>query len=306
MAIEVGKRYGYRKQRYAIGQALRPVLVTKEGPPKSYKYRIRWLDGEYEGLDEWVRRETLLCPWEEAPAYVEDEIRLARAVEASAGTYKTPEWEAVREVFWEVESPFELAEWVRYHGTVVLSDFPASLADTGYTPEELMAAPHAFVDRDGMYVAPFSTALQIAKRYCTQHPERIIAQIKQQVQAYSKAAQTGWYASPQGRYGHDISLETAKKLMEEQQAIEKILSDWCGKEHSEKFDLTAGLQEEVTRLRQLLTETLNWMRDTAEEQNLRWLKTKYVNLYKQLNGEAPPVLKRRKRSANNAPPPVPM
>lgn len=40
----VGHRFAYR-------EPVRSVEVTKEGPPRSNKARIRWLDGEYEGLD---------------------------------------------------------------------------------------------------------------------------------------------------------------------------------------------------------------------------------------------------------------
>jgi hypothetical protein len=57
--------------------------VTKEGPPRSNKVRVRWLDGEYEGLEEWVPKIRLLAPWEEAEAPLEDERRMLAAVEAS-------------------------------------------------------------------------------------------------------------------------------------------------------------------------------------------------------------------------------
>lgn len=296
MGVEPGKHYGYRKQRYAIGKPLRPVLVTKLGPPKSYKCRVRWLDGEYEGLDEWVRTDTLLCPWESADAFIEDEVRLARVVEASAHAYKTTEWLAVREVLWKVETPFELSEWVRHEGLVMIEDFPANIADCGFDPAELVAEPLAFIDRHGTYHGSFSTALRIAQRLCKQHPERIITDLKLDIQAYKKAAKTGWYASPHGGRGWDISLGHAQKQVEEHLEILKIVSPWCGHEFAEKFDVIAGLQEEVARLRLLLTETLDWMRDTAEEQKLRWLKAKYTKVYQELNGEAPPSPKRRARS----------
>jgi hypothetical protein len=39
-------------QRFAYGEPERPVEVIKEGPSRSNKVRVRWLDGEYEGLEE--------------------------------------------------------------------------------------------------------------------------------------------------------------------------------------------------------------------------------------------------------------
>lgn len=296
LKIEVGKRYGYRKQRYAIGQPLRPVLVTKLGPPKSNKYRVRWLDGEYEGLEEWVRRETLLCPWEEAVPFVEDEVRLARAVDASLRAYETEEWQTVREVFWAVDAPFELAMWARYRGVVIVEDFPANVTDFGITPEELLAEPLAFVDRDGMYVAPFSTALKLARNLCGKYPEKIILWFKQRIEALKKAARTGWYIPPYGGRGWDMSVEFAQKELERHQAMLAIVGAWCGQEYVQRFDLLAELREEVTRLRTLFIETLNWMREMAEENKLKWLMSKYISLYEELNGEPPPNVPKRKRA----------
>jgi hypothetical protein len=79
----VGNLFAYRKHVRAYGESVRPVEVTKEGPSRSNKVRIRWLDGEYEGLEEWVPKMRLLAPWDEAEALLEDERRMLAAVEAS-------------------------------------------------------------------------------------------------------------------------------------------------------------------------------------------------------------------------------
>lgn len=41
--------------------------------------RVRYLDGEYQGLDEWVSQERLVVPWEEAEALIADEQRVIAA-----------------------------------------------------------------------------------------------------------------------------------------------------------------------------------------------------------------------------------
>jgi hypothetical protein len=58
----VGKRFAYRETRFSYGEPVRPVEVVKEGPPRSQKVRIRWLDCEYEGLEEWVPKGRLVAP----------------------------------------------------------------------------------------------------------------------------------------------------------------------------------------------------------------------------------------------------
>jgi len=294
LPIEVGEKYGYRKKRYDIGQPLRPVLVTKIGPPKSSKFRIRWLEGEYEGLEEWVRRDVLLCPWEKADAFVTEEVQRSQAVAVSQHAYKTDEWIAVREVFYDIDGPFQMAEWVRHHGLIAIEGFPATVDDYGLTPDELLGEPHAFVTEDGTYFATFTTALRIAQRLCEKQPTRIITNMKRQLQADRNAAASGWYRSPHGGPGWEISLETAQKSSEESARILNIVSAWCGTHYADHYDHVTELQAESTRIRHLLSDTLRWMQETADAQQLKWLKAKYRELYTKLNGEPPPTIKQRK------------
>jgi hypothetical protein len=96
----VGNRFAYRERVRAYGEPVRPVKVAKEGPPRSNKARVRWLDGEYEGLEEWVPKMRLLAPWEEAEALLEDERRMLAAVEASGEDASDEvKWEAVGKIF---------------------------------------------------------------------------------------------------------------------------------------------------------------------------------------------------------------
>ncbi len=64
----VGRRFAYRERARSPGEPVRPVEVVKEGPPRSNKVRVRRLDGEYEGLEEWIPKVRLVTPWEEAEA----------------------------------------------------------------------------------------------------------------------------------------------------------------------------------------------------------------------------------------------
>lgn len=85
-----------------------------------------------------------------------------------------------------------------------------------------------------------------------------------------------------------MSVEHAQQRWEETHTILDVVSEWCGAEYIEKFDLTVNLQGEVTVLRQILAETLQWILDTAEEQKAPWLKAKYIDVYRNLTGENPP------------------
>src|SRR3712207_9314793 len=93
-----GRRFAYRERPRSPGEPVRPVEVIKEGPPRSQKVKVRWLDGEYEGLEEWVPKVRLVVPWEEAKLLLEDERRMFEALDASGDTYETVPFKAVKMV----------------------------------------------------------------------------------------------------------------------------------------------------------------------------------------------------------------
>ena len=55
--------------------------------------KVRWLDGEYEGLGEWGPKVRLVAPWDEAGALLED------ALKASGDVYVTTTYKVVETVF---------------------------------------------------------------------------------------------------------------------------------------------------------------------------------------------------------------
>jgi hypothetical protein len=96
---DVGRRFAYRERARSPGEPVRPVEVVKEGPPRSNKVKVRRLDGEYEGLEEWIPKGRLVAPWEEAEALLEDERRMFEALDAAGDVYDTVPYKAVRMVF---------------------------------------------------------------------------------------------------------------------------------------------------------------------------------------------------------------
>ena len=82
--VEVGQRYAYREPPDTWLKPLLPVEVLKLGPtPRSGKVRVRWLGGEWEGLDVWVPHRRLVVPWADVDAFLEDERRTVEALEAT-------------------------------------------------------------------------------------------------------------------------------------------------------------------------------------------------------------------------------
>jgi hypothetical protein len=96
---DAGRRFAYRERARSPGEPVRPVEGVKEGPPRSNKVKVRRLDGEYEGLEEWVPKVRLVAPWEEVEALLKDESRMFEALDATGDVYDTLPYKAVRTVF---------------------------------------------------------------------------------------------------------------------------------------------------------------------------------------------------------------
>ena len=92
---DVGRRFAYRERARSPGEPVRPVEVVREGPPRSNKAKVRRLDGEYEGLEEWIPKVRLIAPWEEVEALLEDERRMFEALDASGDVYDTVPYKAI-------------------------------------------------------------------------------------------------------------------------------------------------------------------------------------------------------------------
>ena len=72
------------------------------GPPRWQKVKVRWLDGEYGGLERWVPKVSLVAAWDEAEVLLEDEHRMFAALEASGDAYVTTTYKAVETVFFAI------------------------------------------------------------------------------------------------------------------------------------------------------------------------------------------------------------
>jgi hypothetical protein len=60
---------------------------------------VRWLGGEYEGLEEWVLKVRLAASWDEKEALLEDERWMLTVLEASDEVYGTVTYRAVETVY---------------------------------------------------------------------------------------------------------------------------------------------------------------------------------------------------------------
>ena len=266
----VGQRFAYRARVRAYGEPVRPVEVVKEGPPRSNKVRVRWLDGEYEGLEEWAPKIRLLAPWEEAEVFLEDERQMLAAVEVSEGVSDEVTWEAASEVFGalsEHSSPQEeifLGYRAIEDDLLFVQDLDAAALKLGLDKDVMLDEPYAFVDRLGWYRAPFQTAVKVAKDLCRRFPQEVLGHVQKEEDELRQELVSGGPV-PSHAWWVDSApyRERAEERLRKVEPVHALVREWCGREASEEFDQVLALREEVDRLRKLAQETVQWLKDNG-------------------------------------------
>lgn len=76
--ITVGEQYGYRKTR-ELGSPLTCIEVFSKAKPG--KWKIKFIDGPTAGLTDFVGTGNLRVRWEEAKAFINDELLLIKVME---------------------------------------------------------------------------------------------------------------------------------------------------------------------------------------------------------------------------------
>lgn len=145
---DVDRLFAYRDQAYAPGDPVRPVELVKEGPARSQKVKVRRLDGEYEGLEQWVPRIQLVALWEKVAALLEDERRMFAALEASGDVYGSVCYRAVETVFFAL--PQEPDEEIFFSHKAIEQELlaienpDAAATRLGLPVEALLAEPYYY------------------------------------------------------------------------------------------------------------------------------------------------------------------
>lgn len=263
----IGQRFAYRTRARVIGDPVQPVEVVKEGPPRSQKVKIRYLDGEYEGLEEWVPKTRLLVPWEEAQAFCEDERRLLAVVEATEQVEGTVTYGAVGWVFGAVAELFGeellLTGWKAIErDLLIIEDFFKTVRKLDLDGDSLLSVPCAFLDRKGDYRAPFSAAEDLARLFCRRYPKQILHYINHKDAEYRREVTAE----------ADPFVARLKETWLDKYELElSLVREWCGEEQVEEVNQVDALREEVRRLRDLVRSTAAWLKAQGHPVKAAWV-----------------------------------
>lgn len=234
---------------------MQPVEAVLLGPGKTGTVRVRYCSGEYEGLLDWVPRGRLLCIWDEADGLLLDERRLLAAVAASTEPSDSPLHEAVDKVL-GVASDLTRSDVMLGAGRIeqnllVISPFRVIPAALGLDEQGLLSEPGAFVDRQGVYRAPFASAERLAKLLCQRFPRDVLADIRRDEDHHR------WVVTHPENARECVYAE---KALARSAIVNALVYAWCGADACSRFDEIAALREEVDRLRVVLESTATWLR----------------------------------------------
>ncbi len=283
--LELGQQYAYRESRTKYGEPVSPVKVIKIDPKVKGKVRVVHLEGDYSGLQEWVPKIRLIVPWSESAALCSDEENALVAADISSCSDRTVLGEAVGSAFsgaYDIcKNEYAFIGWTGlYCGLLCIRDFDEAVGALALDRGKLLAQSGAFVDRNGQYVAPFSTAVWLAQDLC----EKFATQI----------------AFTAHRHEEDLCRKKAEayedwkiRFYEEELALQRqangLIRQWCSATTWNEVDEHLVLLDEIRRLHKLVKiaiQSLEAKQLTADANRLR----------KQLEGSNDHASRRRARN----------
>ena len=267
--MQVGETWAYRERSSDPNCPFVEAEIVQFGPAGSQKVRVRWHGGEYPGLEEWVTRGRLCVEWEHAKAWLRDERLLEVVRVASLDELDSVEHEAAQLVLSVHPIPDGiLPGYGRVDGAnVEVRPWPSALADLDVDVDELLAAPDAFVDRHGVYHAPWPVTLQLAHAVIAKYADRVLAEVAKDEGELQDRATRGWsFDTGRGKDQRSVWIppELCVEELEKRRPMFGLVRSWCGVEASEQFDRNVGLAAEVARLRGLAAEVAR-LRGLVEE-----------------------------------------
>lgn len=133
-----GQQFAYRESAHGWDKPLQPVEIVRNEPPKSRQVRIRWLSGDWEGLEAWVPGARLVSLWDEADAFLQDERRFLAVVEASKGAEASVVHEAVSIVLEATSSKADLGWRTMEREMLRVDDLAEAALTLGIAQEDLL------------------------------------------------------------------------------------------------------------------------------------------------------------------------
>jgi hypothetical protein len=230
--------------------------VLRIGKERPLRAKVRFLDDEFEGREDWVPVARLKALWAELGSWQAREERWEAVRHAAAPASSSPGYWAADYVLSSV-ADIGVEIGCGRNATVLLISDPKALADlVGLTTNELAEDPLAFVDDDGSLVAPWATAERVARRLAPLRAKQLLAGIeRREAEARGRALHGHYYELAGGKACYRTPEDCAE-LNERWQPGHDLVREWCGAEAVNRHDEIQALRDEVLRLSEILDRAI--------------------------------------------------
>lgn len=252
--IEVGKLYGIRDKQYSLGGPVYKVkVITKLGDKKRSK--VRHMEGEREGLEEFLPSRQFLGQWKDVRAILRDEERMGRIRAIGQEEFHPVVWEAI----WFVIEAMGDKDIV---GVSSLGahrlEVPVKEAPRIEERFELTALqelhPAAFVDRGGILHIPYPAAEQVAKTMAEKEPQAVLLYVQGEEEELRAK-------------GYEPGYRSAHEVLRKWQPMFALARQWAGLKSEAEL-----LMREIDRLRGIVNQAIWILKQSGDDSAARRLE----------------------------------
>jgi hypothetical protein len=230
--------------------------VLRVGKERPLRVKVRFLDDEFEGREDWVPVARLEALWENLGSWQARQERWEAVRHAAAPEYSSPEYWATDYVLSSV-ADLGVEIGCGRNATVLSISDPKALADlVGLTTEELAEDPLAFDDDDGSLVASWATAERVARYVAPLRARKLLAGIERREAEARWRTLHGYYYELGGGKACYRTPEDCAELDEHWQPGHDLVREWCGEEAVNRHDEVQGLRDEMLRLSEILERAI--------------------------------------------------
>jgi hypothetical protein len=197
--IVANEFYGYRKQSRQRGIPLTKIEAIEQHL-RGGKWKVCFVEGPRAGQIDVISTQGILVTWAEAPAFIHDEERMSRLLQACEAQWDggpdDPVICAANHVFESTgETDVEIADGGQDKGNGwMYSDSARRILNRAGITDEISALdPLAFVDREGMLHITFATALGIAQAFAAAEPDTVLISAESRQREYESKAESSYY-----------------------------------------------------------------------------------------------------------------
>ncbi len=166
---------------------------------------------------------------------------LAAVADSEDGGSDVVTWEAVERVFGTLSRTSDPSEELILGYNAVeenlfaVQNLDAVVQRLGLDKEEMLAEPHAFVDRSGWYKAPFRTAVEVAKHCCRRSPREVLGRLKKEEDELRQELVSGNLVPPDSWWVDSAHRrEYAEGRLRELEPVHALIRRSCEQEACER------------------------------------------------------------------------